>query len=187
VSNPLAEQAPPAQVPIFNREPVASLALWTLEFSAAGTRFTIPAHPASLWMSLLMEPISNLDFIRELLEPEDVYPFVQLYLYEDVDLDTIMCDLLEAASGRKWWVALRLVSAARHSWHHVGASLLIDGVRPDQLSLAAWLDAFTFKFLQAVKPEQAVMWSMEIEMPPDGVEVAEDELEMSRSQFLSLE
>lgn len=181
------DQAPPASVPMFNRDPVSSLALWTLDFRLGGEDFTVPAHPASMWMSMLMAPVSPLKFMTEMLDPADVARFGEVYVNNDVDLDELIGDLLEAASGRHWWIALRLVSTAQHCWSTVGAALIMAGIHADEIPFAAWLDVFTLKFMGMIKPEQATLWAMQIEMPPEGEEVAEEELEISRDQFLSLD
>ena len=107
------------------------------------------------------------------------------WMHGDGDLDELFCDLLEEASGRHWWITMRLVSIARNEWERVGADLLLANVDPEKLSLAAWLDAFTLLLIRSLKPEDANMLMMQVEMVPEGETLPDEEMEMSAEQFLS--
>lgn len=181
------DTTPPVLIPQFNRDPVASLRPTTLLFEVGGQSFETKVLTATDWLTILMgEHTGTLTAITQLMEQEDVRGLVDAYIAHGGDLDELMFDLLEAASGRRWWVAINLVGAALGSWHSVGAALIADGVDPNKLSLAAWLDVFTVTLLEKIKPEEATMLMMKVEIPPDGVEVPDEALEMSADQFLSL-
>lgn len=103
------------------------------------------------------------------------------------DIEPLVMELLEEASGRDWWVTLRLVGAIQDQWQVLGAEMILQGVDPERLSLAAWLDTMTLVLLRLLPKDNHAMFLGQLEMPPVTVraEVME-EMEMSRDQFMSL-
>lgn len=187
MSSPHEGAAPPA-VPKFNRDPVASLRLHTLQFSYGGQEFETVQLTAADWLQVLMEleDLTLLDVLVDFLPEEDGHRFITTFMTQDGDIGELFLNLLEQASGRLWWVAMRLVAVCLGAWQLVGSTLLLLGHRPDTMTLAAWLDIFTLKMLEMIKPDQATMLLMQIEMPPDGVELSTEDMEMSAEDFLSL-
>jgi len=114
---------------------------------------------------------------------------VQVLMDESISDEEIV-DLsfmwLERASGRPWYVALRMVGVLRNNWNVLGAEILKRAVDPVQLSLSGLLDITLLQALQAMEESQVTMFLTELEMPPPGVDVSEEDMEMSREQFLSL-
>ncbi len=107
------------------------------------------------------------------IEPEDVEPLVM--------------ELLEEASGRDWWVTLRLVGTIQDQWQILGPEMVLQGADPERLSLAGWLDTMTLVLLRLLPTDSHAMFLSQLEMPPPSIraEVIE-EMEMSRDQFMSL-
>lgn len=182
-----APEQPPVQVPNLLSSPVWSLKPWPVVVTLAGQEFEIPAMSAASWLSCLME---------EELDLEDVFPGLtgredevfDLVLDGLTTMDAIELSALEvvsAVSGRPWWVAMKLIGAARGSWQILGAAL-IQKVDPSVVSLSAWLDVLLLEIMDRMKPEQAQMFALRLEVPPP--ELAEDaeEPEMDASAFMAL-
>jgi hypothetical protein len=178
---------PPATVPRFNRDPAASLQPACVEFTFAGEDFSTVLVTAADWLGVLLDlEQSLLDVFHSMLGPEQAERFIRLYLEQGGDIEELLFEVLEVASARYWWVTLRLLGVVQGSWHQVGASLLKQGVRPSELSFAGFLDVFTFELVHTMKPESVTMIMMQIEMPPDGYAMPEEDMEMSADDFLSL-
>jgi hypothetical protein len=181
------ESSPGPVVPTFNRDPVASLQPATTIFTFNGEDFESELVTAADWLAVLMDMDHNLlDLYVRILGDEEGNRFVHSYLTQGGDVEELLVQILEQVSARRWWVGLHLVAAAMGTWPHVGATMLKNGVRPDELSLSAWLDVFTFELVHALKPESVTMLMTKIEMPPDGVAMPIEDMEMSAEDFLSL-
>lgn len=114
---------------------------------------------------------------------------VQILLNENLSNEEIVdlgLDMVELAGGRPWWVSMRLVSILRDNWNVLGADMLKGGVDPTRLSLSGFLDVALLQALRSMEENQTTMFIMQLEMPPPGVDIPEEELEMTREQFLSL-
>ena len=84
-----------------------------------------------------------------------------------VDHDAVAKVALSAlgvAADRPWWVALRIISAARQSWDvlHVNQAV---GV-----SLAGWLDELWSKIMAHIDPKHKTGWVIDVEKIPKGWE-----------------
>jgi len=152
--------------------------------------WTIPALPAADWLSVLMvEQVDPDDVFPGLLEPEDLEQFDEFIVDGDINLDDVYSsffDIIETVSGRYWWVALRLIHVAREQWHILGPDMVMRGADPTRLSLSAWLDSLLVTIIQGMKREHVSSFSLQLEAPPAGEEIAEEEMEMSANAFLSM-
>lgn len=131
-----------------------------------------------------MEHLSAEQLILELVSDG-----VQILLNENLSNEEIVdlgLDMVELAGGRPWWVSMRLVSILRDNWNVLGADMLKGGVDPTRLSLSGFLDVALLQALRSMEENQTTMFIMQLEMPPPGVDIPEEELEMTREQFLSL-
>lgn len=180
---------PQVQVPSWNLDPVASLQCWPVEISYMGHRYTIPAMSALEWLDLIMEDFLFTSIVPGLLSEDEGNIFVSGVL-DDEDGDEALyrlgAEVLEQVSARHWWITLRLIGVAKHSWPVLGAKM-IERVDASKISLAAWLDVFTLLMAELIKPEKATMLFSKIEIAPQGENESEDEgLEISAQQFLSM-
>jgi hypothetical protein len=170
-------------VPKLNKDPIWSLKPWPVTVEMHGLTLEIPALPAVDWLVVLMQPELSLDdFIDELL------PGAEDMLYEqDLDLEQLYeacLEVISAASGRSWWVAMRLIGVARDSWHILSGEMLkVDATR---MSLSGWLDVLVLTIVGNMDPKDTAMFSMRLEAPPPDVETKPEELEMSASAFLNM-
>lgn len=181
--------SPPVIVPSHNLDPVWSLRPWPVELELAGRVWEFPATPAVSWLSILMEEPLDLDRILIELCPRGIELLFNMELDPDV-LYQALLDLIATVSARKWWICLRLIHVVRQNWHVMGPEMIMAGVDPQVLSLAAWIDTMTVLLIRAMDPKDVTMFVTKLEMPPPSEVAAEmqevDEFEMSREQFLSM-
>lgn len=176
-------------VPKLIKDPVWSLCPWPLDVSIGTIEATIPAHPASVWLAILM---------NESWDLEDIFPGLVAEVAEDVDdglteevfslddLQDLCLDILEIVSGRPYYVTLRLVIIAREAWDTVGAELILQHIDPSSISLSAWLDVLTLTILKNLDEDKRTMVLAQLEAPPPGEEITLEDSEMPRNQFLAM-
>jgi hypothetical protein len=159
-------------------------------FTVAGQDFTIPAIPAAEWLELFMDnEIEAPEILETLLASEDAERLRDL-MWDDrfalTDLGDLLLEIISAVTGRPWWVALKLVATMRTQWDFLGAELVLQGVRADTISIAAWLDVALLTILHNIDPEKATMFTSQLEMPPPGVTIQPEAMEISAEHFMSM-
>ena len=93
-------------------------------------------------------------------------------------------EVISTASGRPWWVTMRLIGVARESWHILSGEMLkVDATR---MSLSGWLDVLLLVIISSMDPKDTTMFSMRLEAPPPEVETKPEEMEMSANSFLNM-
>lgn len=176
---------PPVVVPKTNRDPIRSLRPAPIYIDVGNVELTIPAMPAVDWLSFLMRPGWRIeDFIIELVPGS-----ITLLLDDEADpfdAEDLVLDIIEEASARHWWIALRLIGSLVETWDVMGAEAVLNGVDAEKLSLAAWIDAMMVLLLRRIDPKQAPMFTAKLEAPPAGEELDVEEMEISASQFMSM-
>lgn len=177
----------PVQIPGLNLDPISSLRPHPVDFALGTEEFTVPAMPAVEWLTLLLDSKFSLyDIVPGLLDPEDHGRFAEAAHSVDDDLEVLALEVLRTASGREWWVTLRLLAVAKSHWHVLGAEMMRLNLDTSTMSLSAWLDIFTLQFVARLKPENATMVTLQLEMVPEGFEAQRDTMEISEAQFLSM-
>lgn len=177
-------------IPRLNKDPIQSLSPYSVVVSVADLDLEIPALPAADWLSVMMVESLNLDDIFPgLLDSTDTDLVEEVILSGTLDLDEyedVIFDIIETVSARSWWVAIRLIETARTSWDSIGAELTLKGIDATHISLSSWLDALMLTIIRSMDPKDVQMWCMKLEVPPAGVEVAGEEMEMAASDFMSM-
>lgn len=191
VRSPSAPSKPAGvTVPRLNRNPILSLRPWPVVITVGGEEFTIPPLPAADWLAALMSEAFSLDdLFPGLLDDEDHDRAVAVLLSDMHELEQfhrLTLDIVELASGRSWWVALRLIGAAVGSWDVIGAELILKQVDPERLSLAAWLDAVLLVMLRSMEEKDITMFTLKLEAPPPEAQEEAEEMTMSREAFASM-
>lgn len=177
-------------VPKLNQDPVQSLQPYPVLITLGGEDFEIPAKPAVDWLSVLMSAQVELDEVLPgFLDQEDTEVFEELIISGHLGMEeyekTIL-DIIEVASARNWWVALRLVEQARTSWDIIGAEMVLRGLDARQMSLSAWLDALLLVLLRSMDQKDVQMFCLKLEAPPENVEGEASEPEISAAQFMTM-
>jgi hypothetical protein len=177
------------QVPRLNKDPVWSLRPWPIEIEVAGTVIEVPPMCATDWLCYLMQAEFDLDTILS-----EVLPDLEDLVYDEaIRLDQVyevVMEIISCAAARPWWVALRLISVAKHQWDVLGPELLARGADANAQSLSGWLDVLLVSILGAMDPKKTTMFIMQLEAVPDLMKDpskdAFDEMEMDPGAFLSL-
>lgn len=172
-------------VPHVTKDPIASLCPWPFTVEAGGLDYEVPAWTAADWLRVLMdvEYLSSENLILELI-PQGA----DLLLDEgitDEEVITLGLEMLELAGGRPWYISVRLIAMLQANWNVLGAELLRHH-DPSAMSLSGFLDVALLQALRTMEENQVSMFVAQLEMPPPGVEIPEEEMEMTREQFLSL-
>jgi hypothetical protein len=168
---------------------VWSLKSWPVDVTLLGKNYTIPAMSAADWLGLLMSEPLYLDTIFPGLLDVQVQELVERKLHEgDMDLEEVYdtaFDIIATVSGRKWWVAMRLIQVARGSWDSIGGDM-VRKADAERLSLAGWLDVLFIHLVRNIDDAKRTMFLMKLELPPEGWGDAQEELEMSADTFMSM-
>jgi hypothetical protein len=169
---------------VTHRDPIASLAPVDIYVSFESQEYLIPAMPALDWLRVLMrESPSLLDIVPGLLQSTDRAALEDLISTEAVpfgEVEAVAYEAISIASGRDYWVTIRLVAIARASWDTVGGLIARSNIRADQISLGAWVDAVFHICCELIASgkdgkQHLVRFTSELEAPPPGVEVQIDE------------
>lgn len=155
-------------------DPVASMRSWGADVSFAGRVFKVPAMDAAGWLELLLaETVDYEGLFPGLAGPQAVLEVNQMMLEGQAaegDLERAILDLLEAVSGRSWWITLRLCFSVRSNWESVGGEMARMGVYPWGMPLGYWLDAaystMVDLMLKGPKPKNAADWSRAVAQAP---------------------
>lgn len=159
---------PEAQVPRLLDDPTWSIGLFTLEIDFLGKTFTIPAMPATDWLSYLMTPDAGLYEVTV-----NIFGELEEHLSDHFDkasITDLYMTVLEAIGvvcGRPWWVAIRMIRVVYDNWHVLGPKLIMSGVDPARLSISAWLDCALYLMIESMDPKDVSMFSLRLEMKPD--------------------
>jgi hypothetical protein len=129
---------------------------------------------AAGWLELLLaNPVDYEGLFPGLAGPQVVYEVNQKMingLATEDDLGQAILDLVEAVSGRSWWITMRLCFSVRSNWESIGGEMARNGVHPWGMPLGYWLDAaystMIDLLLKGPKPKSAADWSRAVAAPP---------------------
>ena len=188
------------QIPKTNKNPLWSIAPAPIVVISHGRLFEIGPTYAADWLEYLFtdEYPDLYGLITSLLPDLDEY-FFDLAL-PTADMYRVALEVIEAASARSWWVALRLLSVVYRSWHILGPQLVFKGVDATAVTLAAWLDCALYIIIEHMDPDKVAMFNLQLEKEPPQLDpfadpAAEDEaeetdpfssVEMDGNAFLAL-
>lgn len=144
----------------------------------------IPALPAADWLRVLMDDRSMFEDLFLELIPTGPSLLLDKRLADE--LESLSKDIIELASGRKWYIAMRMIVLMRANWNVLGATMLRKGVDASSISLSGWLDVALLVTLEHIEKDNMPMFLAQLELPPEGEGPPEEEMEMTGEQFLSL-
>ena len=179
------DQVAPTAVPRTNRDPASSLRPSPIVITVGGREIEIPALPAVEWLEVLMADNFQFDDLFIELLPDGVDVMLGDWVPVE-DMEDLGLAILEQASARHWWIALRLIGTLMDHWDVMGAEATFHNVDPSRLSLAAWLDSMLVLLMQRIQAEQQAMFVSRLEAPPAGEELPVEDFEMSAEQFMSM-
>lgn len=165
---------------------------WAVDLTISGLHLRVPALPAVDWIAAILNMEDDvLGLVLGLLEDEDSELLDDAMAAGLVDPDELMAltmDLVTTVGSRPWWVTMRLMGTMAANWNNIGAEMMYRGIDASKLSLSGWLDVLLLVMMRMLKPDEAQMFVMKLEMVPAQFQdqVPMEELEMSRDAFLSM-
>lgn len=168
-------------------EPLASLDLYKVQVTLGESTWFIPALPAAEWLKILLADELDAEAIFPgFCGPQAIIDVNQMIIDEIVtseDLEEAICDAITAASGRKWWITLRLCRFLRTGWDRIGGELAAGGVTPFTVSLSYWLDgayATCLRVIEKGDPKQLTRFTDQLTAPLPGK--AKESFDLARNQ-----
>lgn len=161
----------PAQsnpLPPIEADPEASLSAQPIEVELLGRVWTIPALPAEDWLKLLWtEPLDYDAIFPGLADAdEDIIDGLLDGQITSDEVFEVAMEMIEIASGFKWWFTIKLAAQAKAGWSRIGGMLLLRGIIPSEVSLGAWCSALLALCIQNMEPSKAVEFIAELNSPP---------------------
>ena len=157
-------------------DPLASLRISKVAVDLAGRRWLIPALEAATWLEILLdEELDPEALFPGLCGPEVIVEVNDLIILGEITMEQMqeaIFDVIEAASGRRWWVTLRLCRSVRANWDRVGGELASRGVTPFGISLSYWLDgayATILRLLAEGDVRSVGRFTQQLVSPPPGM------------------
>lgn len=168
-----------------NPDPLASLDVYKVHVHLGDQRFVIPAIDAAGWLKILLDdPLNTEEIFPGLCGPADVVTVNQMMvsgLVSEEELTAAIYDVIEAASGRRWFIAVRLCGYARANWDRIGGELACHGVTPFKVSLSYWLDALYATMIRLIaegNPKKLTQFTADLtRLPPSEARIIDDEAE----------
>jgi hypothetical protein len=189
-ASPSQSSAQPGQAPLprLVLDPIWSLKQWPVTIEVARQEFVIPAMPAVDWLAVLMDDSFGPERVFPgLLEEDDRAQVEQLLHSGALDIEQLWrlgLDVITQASGRQWYVAMRLVMTAKEAWDALGGDMA--AVRSDA-SLSAWLDILFTLVMRNIEDSKRTMFLLKLEIVPQGWGDEEPKaMEMSADAFLAM-
>lgn len=150
---------------------LAALRIWGFDVDLGGTTLTIPPRSARDWFEAILRE-DPLPIVPGLMSDDDQARVEDMLLDGETDAEEIVersRDALQAAAGRPWWEADRLVRSSAESWVIIGGELTRLGVDLEKVSLAAALNAIYVICVRTMTEEERNKFDTELRMPPVGV------------------
>lgn len=158
-------------------EPAASVRSWGIRFVAGGDAFTIEPLPAADWIDAVLTG-AVADLLTD-TEADRLTDAVAAGVLGAGDLERVFADVVTEASGREWYVGLRLVSLLYQDDLRGEVMALID---PQARPLAAVLDVIYATCVRWKSAEKRQEFDALVFAPPDSAPGASNPRE--RAQHL---
>lgn len=143
-------------------DPLAALKITAIEAVISGHVLRIPPLPAADWLPYLMD--AHILGLLDLLEGDSVHDALDAGTTAE-QLSATLEDMLTVATGRTPWAAFVLATAAREHWHTVGGELIRRGVRFEDISIAALLDAIYATMVARMDDKEIAKWHQLLDNP----------------------
>lgn len=164
--------SPAIVLPRVHCNALASLDAQDIAVSFVDIEWIIPAMTAAQWLRLLWADPFQVDAIFPGLVDgaDDVTDAILDGLISFDDITDVATEILEEASGYRWWFTLRLATVAREMWPRLGGMMINNGVHPQNMSLGAWCTAAYQLCLDNQEPANAYKFANALNDPPPGIE-----------------
>lgn len=186
-------ESEPANVilPDVEANPDSYLGPAEIEVDFSGETWTVPAMTAADWLAVLWEEPFN---------PDSIFPG----LVNEVDLDDLVAEsifdgsldgeevfdtameILEAASGYRWWFALKLATVVKTVWARISGPLILAGVDPRGVTLGSWIGAVLAIVADRSQPKDFARLLEQLNEAPAGYGPSlEEQMVMDEAAFIS--
>jgi hypothetical protein len=156
-------------------DPTASLGTRDIDVTIGGTDYTITGRPAADWLELIMSG-DLMGIVPGWLDEAAENVLLDQVADGDLrvaELITAANDVISVAAGRPWWWAMQLIMYASsdiHHWSRINGRLVLAGVRAEEISLSAWIDAVYAIYIEGMKTgddeDGYEKFKMQIDTPP---------------------
>jgi hypothetical protein len=144
-----------------------------VDITLSGVNYRIPARPAADWIEAILQS----DVVPGLLAPELADRILQDVVDGRLDADELTeatREAIEAAAGRPWWEAERLVRAAAEHADVMFGVLINSGFDFQSRSLGAFCCAVYERAVRNMEQKDRLKFDQELMQPPIDV-ISEDE------------
>jgi len=163
-------------------DPLASLRIAPCVTTIAGHDFVIEGHCAADWITMILGGTLHQVIPGWFQAEDDELILTNMILDGDVtneELNTITLEVMGIAAGRAAWWAINLigmVASDNSVWATINGRLLLGGVRADEVSLAAWIDACYSCIVDSIDDkDQRFQFDSQVETPPPDMAIDEEE------------
>lgn len=155
-------------------DPVAALRPWPIDIELGEWEYTVPARSAAEWLVAVLDE-DGAAIVPGLFNETDRAEVFDAYaagLVASEDLARASRDVLEAAAGRPWWEADRLIRGAAHpdAWAVVSGELVGHGIDLERISIAAYCNAVYAFAVRNADADARQRLDFEIRRLPIGVD-----------------
>lgn len=161
-------------------DPLVAIDIPEVEVDLGEWSYTVPKLPAGRWLVAVLNPQggSIVPGLLALQDRRDVWADYALGAFTEEELADAERDALEAAAGRPWWEADRLIRSAftTESWPIISGEMTHRGIDVHVVSLSAWLNWVYMLVVSRCKDDaERTKFEGQLKMPPVGV--SPDEIE----------
>ena len=146
-----------------------------------GHRLTFPHLTADRWIGVLGSDLA----VVQLMGPEDFDRFLDLIEDGGLSVDDvprISRKAISEAAGRPWWEAVRLAGSVFEPSGRVLGNLMLRGVRPETMTLAAYCASVWALLTRNADGTDLMKAEMQLSVPPPEAEdedIVEDGFEQA--------
>lgn len=163
-------------------DPVASLRITSTTIRLASRQYVISGHSAADWLEKIVDGTLYL-VIPGWCEEEEAASEITEMLLDGViteeELSKITFEVVTAVGGRQYWWIFNLLGNAmgnNANWAILNGHMVMRGLDPDRVSLAAWIDALYSTCISHMHDQdQRIQFDTAIEAIPPGAVMDEEE------------
>lgn len=178
-------------LPPVSADPLSYLGPRQTAIEFLGREWLVPALSAADWLEIIWtEPFSPEEIFPGMVNDPELDDAISEALFvDDFDPDSVgevAMEMIEAASGYRWWFTLKLCTTMRVSWSRIGGMLVLAGVDPNRVTLGSWCSAALALLAEHVRPKEYAKLLFDLNMAPPGYEASEEEeMVMDEAEFMA--
>lgn len=152
--------------------PAAALRPAAIVVELGDWEYEIPQLGAADWLEAMLDGWAGV--VPGLLDSDMQVEVLREFFAGKITNEDVLASArvaVEAASGRRWWVAERLIATATNEefWPTIHGSLVLRGVDLERLSLGAALNAIYVLMVENMKEDKRFSFDAQLEAPPASV------------------